>query len=331
MCQHRSISELNQQTAAIHSCWYCAYRAKDLQLGDTMSEADSLPAAKMFEIVDDIIAMDVKAVTFSGGGEPLLYKPLPDIIAALGNADIKIGLLTNGANLQGRYADALCAHATWVRVSMDGWDDVSHSRARTTKLGDFDKIIANIRAFSEFAHACTLGVRFIIGRANHRHILDACRVLKDAGVRHVKLSAAVVSNDRTENNDYHSPLRCSVNDQIDQARELESEGFRIVDHYHAMDTRFEKPYNRRPAAKLLTIIGADQTVYACQDKAYTSTGRLGSIENISFKEFWYSDENRRRLDTLDPRVSCRHHCVSHAKNVAVSDYLSIDRKHMEFI
>ena len=66
-----------------HNCWYCAYRFDDLKLGEDMVESDVLPKDKMFEIVDDLIDMDVKAVTFSGGGEPLIYKPLPDVVEKL--------------------------------------------------------------------------------------------------------------------------------------------------------------------------------------------------------------------------------------------------------
>ena len=73
------------------SCWFCAYRADHLQLGNDMAEADVIPGPKMFEIVDDLIQIGVKAVTFSGGGEPLLYKPLPGVITRLGTNGIKIG------------------------------------------------------------------------------------------------------------------------------------------------------------------------------------------------------------------------------------------------
>jgi 2-iminoacetate synthase ThiH len=51
-----------------HNCWYCAYRYDNLSLGEGMDTADQLPRDKMFEIVEDVIEMGVKAVTFSGGG-----------------------------------------------------------------------------------------------------------------------------------------------------------------------------------------------------------------------------------------------------------------------
>ena len=60
-----------------HDCWYCAYRVSNVQLGDQMQERDMIPYEKLNEIAEDIIDMEVKALTFSGGGEPVLYKKLP--------------------------------------------------------------------------------------------------------------------------------------------------------------------------------------------------------------------------------------------------------------
>lgn len=314
-----------------HGCWFCAYRADHMQLGEEMREEDSIPRAKMFEIVNDLIDMGVKAVTFSGGGEPLLYKALPDVVDRLGEHGIKVGCLTNGANLQGRYADALAAHGTWVRISLDGWDDESYAKSRGTHADAFSRMMRNIRAFADRGSRCVIGASFVIGRDNHGHVTEACRLLKRAGVHHVKLSGAVVSNDIAENNAYHAPLFDAVRQQITDSRALEDDTFRLVDHYHRLHDCFDKSYASCLSARLLTVIGADQTVYACQDKAYTATGALGSIGERSFKEFWFSDENRQRLDGIDPRRDCRHHCVSHAKNTVLQDFFSLDVDHLPFV
>ena len=57
-----------------HNCWYCAYKVDYLQLGQDMVERDYIPEDKMMEIINDCAEMGVKAITFSGGGEPFTYK-----------------------------------------------------------------------------------------------------------------------------------------------------------------------------------------------------------------------------------------------------------------
>jgi MoaA/NifB/PqqE/SkfB family radical SAM enzyme len=314
-----------------HGCWYCAYRVDQLQLGEGMDLKDRLPDAKLFEIADDLVAMGVEAVTFSGGGEPLLHKALPAVVERLAAGGIRVATLTNGANLKGRMADVFARHGTWVRVSIDAWDDASYARSRNVKEGEFSRVIENIRAFAARGSRCVLGASFIVGRDNVDRLEEACALLKDAGVHHVKLSAAIVSNDVAENNAYHRAFAARAAEQIAQVQALADARFSIADHYHEMDGRFAKPYASCPFARLLTVIGADGMVYFCQDKAYTEAGSLGSIEDRRFRDFWFSAENKARLSALNPSRDCNHHCVAHAKNLALTEYLGLDPAHAGFV
>ena len=88
-----------------HHCWYCAYKAEDMQLGEDMYQKDQIPEDKMMEIVEDLINMKVKAVTFSGGGEPFLYKPLLKVSKKLIDGGIQIASLTNGSKLEGELVE----------------------------------------------------------------------------------------------------------------------------------------------------------------------------------------------------------------------------------
>lgn len=314
-----------------HSCWYCAYRADNLQLGESMDLADTIPESKMFEIVEDLIVMGVRAVTFSGGGEPLLYKPLPEVVRRLATNGIQVATLTNGSNLRGPMADAFAEYGTWVRVSMDGWNDESYAAARSVRGNAYSRIIDNLRAFVTRRSACALGVSFIVTQNNVTHLYDVCALLKGIGVGHVKISAAVVSNDAAETARYHYAIAAEARSQIARARELVDESFAVLDHYHETEERFEKSYRTCPAARLLTVIGADCEIYVCQDKAYTETGRLGSIRERRFADVWSAPETRVRLSELDPSQDCRHHCVSHRKNMLLTDFLSQDPRHVAFV
>jgi Fe-coproporphyrin III synthase len=314
-----------------HDCWYCAYKVGNLQLGADMVEADSIPKEKMAEIVEDIISMGVKAVTFSGGGEPLLYKTLPEAIQRLGEGGVKVATLTNGTNLKGAMAQAFARYGTWVRISIDGWDDTSYAKARGIKGKIFSQIVANMRAFTALESKCVLGVSFIVTPENHQHLLEACTTFKEAGVNHVKLSGVVVANAGDENNRYHAPIMAGVSEQIMAAQRLNDENFTIINHYHELEERFDKSYTTCPFLQFLTVIGADCNVYSCQDKAYTKGGLLGSCSERSFKEFWFSKENQKQIFSLNPSRECSHHCVAHSKNLAIENYINIDPDHGQFV
>jgi len=314
-----------------HDCWYCAYRVSNLHLGEDIDYKDTIPEDKMYEIADDIIEMGVKAVTFSGGGEPLLYKPLPGVVKKLAEGGVRVATLTNGSNLKGKMAEAFAEYGTWVRVSTDAWDDASFSKSRGIKDGEFTKLLRNMKDFSARGSKCVLGISFIVDEKNCTHLYDVCKMFKDAGVNHVKFSGVVVSNSGAENNAYHANIRDIVTEQIEKAMTLADEKFGVINHYHDLDDRFDKDYTMCPYLMFLTVIGADSMVYTCQDKAFTVSGTLGSIKQQSFKEFWFSEENRKRLFELDPSKECSHHCVSHGKNLAIMDLLSIDPDHGTFV
>jgi hypothetical protein len=72
-------------------------------------------------------------------------------------------------------------------------------------------------------------------------------------------------------------------------------------------------------------------VYTCHDKAFTKGGTLGSIKDCSFKEFWFSEENRQRVFAIDPSRDCPHQCADHVKIMAMMDYLAIDPEHGQFV
>ena len=58
---------------------------------------------------------------------------------------------------------------------------------------------------------------------------------------------------------------------------------------------------------------------------------MGSIAERSFSDYWFSDDNQRFLKSFDPSRECGHHCVSHAKNLAIHEYLSLDSEHSYFV
>jgi MoaA/NifB/PqqE/SkfB family radical SAM enzyme len=312
-------------------CWYCAYRLDDLTLGEDMQAHHAIPAPKMAEIVEDLIAMDVQAVTFSGGGEPLIYAPLPATVRALAAAGIRIGCLTNGVALHGDVAAALAEHATWVRVSIDAAEGAAYARSRRVPASFFDRVLDNVEAFVRAARTATLGFSFIVTADNAEAIFDFCKLAMWVGASHVKLSACVVSNDAAENNRYHAPIAAVVAEQIAAARGLATNGFEVLDHYHALPELFERPYQACPMLEYLTVIGADCTVYTCQDKAYTAAGTLGSIADRRFRDFWTSPANGARIREWDAAANCRHHCVSHAKNTLLTEYRALDPEHAMFV
>lgn len=313
-----------------HSCWFCAYRSSDLQLGKDMIERDFIPEEKMMEIIQDCEDMGVKAITFSGGGEPLVYKYMPQTLKRLIESPIAFATLTNGARLQGEVAELFAKYGTWVRVSMDGYDNESYQKFRSVGKGEFDKIITNMENFKKIGGDCYLSVSYVVGQDNYKHIYSMIKLLREVGIDSIKIAPAIVSNESDKNNEYHQPFYEKVKDEVARAIGDFGKDFEIYDSYHYQLESFSKDYNWCPYSQMLMVIGADLGIYPCQDKAYNiDEALLGSIQETSFKEWWFA--NKEAFFKVNPSCVCNHHCVAHEKNKIILEYLNADKEHLGFV
>lgn len=322
---------LKPTNACNHACRYCAYRADGLQLGKDMRLSDMIPKAKMFELVDDFVAMGVKAVTFSGGGEPFCYPYLAAAATRLAKGGVAIASLTNGGRLAGEAAAVFAHQGVWLRVSMDGWDGASYARYRGVAEDEFGRVLDNMARFKALGGPCLLGVSYIVDRENAPHVHDMVRRLRDAGADSVKLAPCVVANDGAANNAYHQPVFDLVKEQAGRAlADFAAEDFEVFDSYHLLDEKFAKSSSWCPYLQILTVVGADCNVYSCQDKAYNlDNGCLGSVADRPFREFWLTGKDK--FFAIDPSRDCNHHCVANGKNRLVLEYLSAAPRHLPFV
>lgn len=314
-----------------HNCWYCAYKADNLQLGKDMVTKDYIPKEKMFEIIDDVSNMGVKSITFSGGGDPFHYKYFVETIQRLSKTTVKFATLTHGALLNGDIAKLFAKYGSWVRISIDGWDDKSYSEYRGVKEGEFSKVIANIKNFKALGGKCSLGMVLVIDKKNISHLYEMSKMFYTLGVNSIKISPCIVSNDAKVTNDYHNEIYDYAKEQIDKVKkDFGSEVFEIFDAYHRIEEKFTINYEWCPYIQICPVIGADQNLYTCHDKAYNlDNGVLGSLKDISLKEFWFSDKNN--FFKVNPKKDCKHHCAINDANKMILEYVDIDKEHMDFV
>ena len=314
-----------------HNCWYCAYKAENLQLGKDMVERDSIPKDKMMEIIDDCVEMGVKSITFSGGGDPFHYPYLLDSIKKLSTTHIKFASLTHGALLKGEIAKLFKRYGSWIRVSIDGWDDESYSEYRGVKIGEFSRVIKNIEEFMRLEGNCQLGVVIVIDKKNFDKVYQMSRLFYELGVNSIKMSPCIVSNSGKVTNEYHKDIFDNVKKQIKKVKDdFESEEFEIFDAYHKIEEKFNKNYDWCPYIQICPIIGADCNLYSCHDKAYNlDKGIVASLKEKSLKEVWF--ENKKQFFKIKPCIDCDHHCAVNSANEMILEYLSIDKEHLEFV
>jgi organic radical activating enzyme len=86
----------------------CSSRDKDLELDIDLAR----------KIIDKCKQAGTKAVTITGGGEPLLYPHFDELVDCFASREIKIGLVSNGLLLY-KTNKATLDKITWCRISND--------------------------------------------------------------------------------------------------------------------------------------------------------------------------------------------------------------------
>lgn len=314
-----------------HKCFYCSYADSELGLRDSVKRQDQIPWEKMQEIIADMADMDVKAVTFSGGGEPLVYPYIAETMQKILDVGIDLSIITNGQLLSGERAEVL-TDAKWVRVSFDSANAETYAKVRQLPLSAFDEVCDNIRRFSKMKQDnCELGINFVINHENANQIYDMAKMVKELGVNHIKYAARVTKDLFT----YHEPFKQNVIEQIHQAKEeLEDENFRVINKYEGdFDSAllFRRCYDKCYINRIFTVIAADSKVYFCHDKAYVKDGIVGNLTNQSFKELWFAEDTIKRYQEFDLQKECNHHCVYDDRNELLNTFYSLDRNHINFI
>ena len=314
-------------------CQYCHYKNAYLDL-DEYCPTEYIPRDKMMEIIGDMGMMGVKAVTFSGGGEPLLYPYIVEAMENILEKSIDLSIITNGMLLKEQKAELL-ANAKWVRLSIDSCRAELYSRLRGVPEEWFRTLCENIQSFARTKNSdCELGINFVVSRDNYRDIYEMAKLMKSLGANHVKF-APVINNDTEA---YHQPIQESVMESLAKARELEDEQFRIIDLYTNDIKRiqkgimvFDRAYTNCYIKNFVCVIAANQKVYYCHDKAYLKNGAIGDLRQISFKDLWFSDETTERFRKFNAKITCKEHCVFDDRNIMLNQFFSMNMNHVNFL
>lgn len=313
-----------------HNCYYCHYKNSYLTL-DEYNPTDFIPHGKMMEILDDMGKIGVKAVTFSGGGEPLVYQYIEEAMEKVLELGIDLSIITNGSMLTGRKAEIL-AHAKWVRISIDSIDPEKYARMRGISENAMQILQNNIKEFAQIkSDDCELGVNFVIGKENYQEIEEIVVTMKQLGVNHVKF-APLISNETEE---YHKDIKDEVITTLNRlSGKLNSEKFKIVDLYTSDFDNYEvfkRTYSRCPIKEFICIIAANSKVYYCHDKAYLSNGCVCDLNNQSLIEGWLSENVTQKFNEFDAIKVCKQHCMYDSRNELINSWLDMDMNHINFI
>lgn len=307
------------------SCNFCSYRWEGnvsnqlfhvLRPDGTKNHnpARFIPYAKITEVLDDCRDMGVRAVQFTGGGEPTVH---PDHLAAFRYAldsGLELALVTHGVLLKPETIETL-TRAKWVRISLDAGTAETYAAVRRVPPSQFGRALSNLGAMclarDKAKSDVVVGVGFVVTRDNWHEVIQAAKAAKDRGADNFRISAVF----QPDGDKYFAEFHDSAAAMCNAAVALSDERFRVVNMFgdRLADLHLGSPdYKTCSFMQFTTFIGADQNVYRCCTTAYNEQGLIGTIKNQRFRELWESDAKQADFAAFDAR-GCER-CMFNGKN-----------------
>jgi MoaA/NifB/PqqE/SkfB family radical SAM enzyme len=297
---------------------FCDLACPECISGKLLNQGRFTPE-RLSELADEIVEMGINAVILIGGGEPLVHKGTRRALRSLGEGGVAIGVVTNGTLIK-QNLDELSRYASYVRVSVDAATVETFGLFRPNRQGHsvFDKVIGNMREFAE-CKSGALGYSFLVmprgdGSSNHHEVLAGAQLAKDIGCDYFEVKAMF-------DEEHHivgmaDRVLESVETQLESARELEDENFRIIDSSTLTSLRAglgrdqPKEYASCKITNLRTLI-SPSGVYVCPYHRGNPKARLGDAVTQPLPVIWRNADR----SIVDPRTDCTFHCARHVSNL----------------
>lgn len=276
------IDPSNQCTSNCIWCMFNDYRRK---------HAESLDASLMFKIIEELAELNVKAITFTGGGEPLANLATPEAMVLAKNLGIQVGLVTNG-DLLGKkeVKEAVLESCRYIRVSLDAGTNETHYSLKHPKFRDqLSRNLSVMKTLIDCGFKGDVGAAFLIHPKTYCDLPALLEKLESIHATYLQIRPCIgasftidminYTKDVVEN--YWGKLKIYAN-------------FRRFD-----EIKYGMSFSKCRATPLLAIIGANAKLYLCCQFRGNREYVIGDLKKASFKEQWGGDVHRAVIDNIE--------------------------------
>jgi len=267
-------------------------------------DASRMGFADIKNILAQIAELGAKAVTFTGGGEPLAHPQALPALAHARSLGLDVALITNGSALTPEAAEVILTNCVWTRISLDAASPEVFQKMHGLNGNAYHKVLANIRELcaqkAKSSSRCTIGIGFLTSRQSRADTYGFSRIGRELGVDYAQ---------------YRPLLRRHGEPDIDYL-----EGKEIADmtrgrcdfsneRYHVLCS--EHKYRQISAGTIArsyaacygqhfaTVIGADMKVYVCCHMRGLAKYCLGDLRRETLRGIWYSQRRQETAQSID--------------------------------
>lgn len=283
----------------------------------------------------------VKSLCIAGNhSDPCMYnhEDLIEFLRLCKQFNIEIGFVTNGAGFSDKLLEEVARNCIWCGFSVNAGTSIDHSILTNTKEEVFYKIINNIKKLSDIVKKYKLnhqvGYKFLITETNYMHILDAIKIAKESGVRHVQIRPCELPIERSKLIDTKL-----VEEQIKEGLKLEVpnkfEIFGIREKFTSDFTK--KPPKRCIASPLASTWRADGQIVVCSDRRWSHHLPNMTLGNFleegleAIRRKWGGTEHRKMIEEANKHLDDCIRCTFYKYHEIYEECIEKDNLDMSLI
>ena len=195
------VVEIDPSNVCNHSCRFClsGHIHFEESRGLVTFDRSTMSKEMLLTLCRDLIDLEVKAINWTGGGEPTVNPALGDAIRFIGeNSDIKMGMFTNGTLLtKFDLHTALADHFSWVRISIDAGTPETYNEIRRVKGdADWDTMMVNLRTLIETkkrkGSKLKIGVGYVMTPDTDGEIVNFAKLFSEIDVDYCQFKPEII-------------------------------------------------------------------------------------------------------------------------------------------
>jgi MoaA/NifB/PqqE/SkfB family radical SAM enzyme len=285
-----------------------AHRQRDVPVGQDRG-GDLAPTTATLRALEASRDFGIRAVVWTGGGEPTLHPSWRQIVAHAHACGLQQGMYTLGGHLTPESAAELSAVATWVVVSLDADTPGVYAAEKGVSEARFDAACQGVRWLSE--GRAKVGVSFLLHATNWPRVHAMRALAERLGADYVTFRPTVTTSPA----DPATPLGDRA--WVDAALPL-LRGFGVDSFVEVDPLRFEQWRDWTPARrgydachgiKLSATVTPDLRVWVCPNRREEPGSCLGTLDLDTWPEIW-ARHPRAWTDFRRCRALCRLHPVN---------------------
>tara|TARA_Y100001937_G_scaffold27664_1_gene39875 strand:+ start:4227 stop:5408 length:1182 start_codon:yes stop_codon:yes gene_type:complete len=317
--------EVDPSNACNHACSFClsSYIHFEKYKGTETFSRALMSREVLMSLCEDFVDMGVKAINWTGGGEPTLNRHLKEAIEYCGKNNIKMGMFTNGTLFdKWDMFEALVENMTWVRISVDAGTRETYNGVRRARgRQDWDKMVSNLQKLIEvnktYNNKIDIGVGYVISPDTYSEIVDFAEFFSDYDLSYCQYKPEIIIREKGGEQRELEFWTEKVNPLLTQAEKILGDKFQVNGYKFedlAMDReKFGRDYKQCLGSQLSPCIGADGHVYVCTNHRGWKQYSYGNLYEDSFKSIWNNLQKRREVMNLIENVECFKNCTKLCK------------------